>query len=433
MKEIFFIAGIGVYLLILVVDVVLYGFISAFNRANYIEIEKQAEGGDVKAQKLDKLYEDESNLTAGINVMAVVANCLLGVFVVDSILIFSPALLWIRFVAVIGIIMITAVFGVIVPGKAVSYNPDKWVYRFYGPAVFILTVFRPITWLVSEVSDLIILLLGKNPDEETDNVTEDEIITIVNEGQEQGLIEDSEAEMITKIIGFGDKQASDIMTHRMNINAMDGGQTLASIIPLILEGSNSRYPVYVNDINNIVGILHIKDVIKAKEVPENQDRALVDIQGLLYEPEFIPETRNINDLFKLMQTNKIHMAVVVDEYGQTSGIVTMEDILEEIVGNIQDEHDEEEEMIKRSEDNTYIVDGMSLLEDLEDELSIQFHSEYTTINGFMTAMLGKIPSKENEGFRVEYEGYLFQAVEVGNRVFSSICIVRMERENEREE
>lgn len=422
MKEIYFAVGAAAFIVIVAVDSMIHGFLSAFDRANFIGISKKAQDGDDISQKLEKLAEDESTVVTGMRIIVTMLNCILGILVIDFIHLLGFKSMWKEIGCIIVLMFLIAIIGVVVPGKAVSYNPDRWVYSIFNPVMAILKIFSPVIWIVTKISDFGILILGKNPDEETDNVTEDEIITIVNEGQEQGIIEDSEAVMITNIIGFGDKQASDIMTHRMNINAIDGHTPLSEAVRFILDGNNSRYPVYDNDINNIVGILHIKDVIKESENTENRDRPLIEIENLMYEPEFIPETRNINDLFKLMQVDKIHMAIVVDEYGQTSGLVTMEDILEEIVGNIQDEHDDEEEMIIRSEDNTYIVDGMSLLEDLEHELLIEFDSEYNTINGFMTDRLGKIPSKENIGFTVEYGGYAFTATEVINRVFESISI-----------
>lgn len=427
MQSLIFTCACAALAAIIIVDAVLYGFIAAFNRANFIEVSKQAQDGDAKAKKIEKLAEDESALTMGMYIIAIILNILLGTFIIDIVSGYISQDGYVRTIITIVVIVISVVLGIVVPGKAVCYNPDKWIYKFFTPAMIIMGIFTPVIWCVTKLSDIILLMLGKNPDEETDNVTEDEIITIVNEGQEQGIIEDSEAEMITKIIEFGDKQACDIMTHRMNINAIDGESTLEEAMHYILDGNNSRYPVFVNDINNIIGILHIKDAIKENEIEANRQKKICDIKGMMYEPEFIPETRNINDLFNLMRSNKIHMAVVVDEYGQTSGIVTMEDILEEIVGNIQDEHDEEEEMIQRRGEDVYVVDGKSLLEDLEDELHIEFDSsEYSTINGFMTGKLGKIPSKENIGFSFEYEGYEFKSLDVGHRVFTSISISKIQ-------
>ena len=194
---------------------------------------------------------------------------------------------------------------------------------------------------------------------DTDDVTEEEIISMVNEGHEQGVLQANEAEMIHNIFEFGDKDAKDIMVHRKNIIAIDGTMTFLEMLDFTIENNYSRYPVYIDDIDNIIGVLHIKEVLALCQKQEIYHTAIKDIKGLIREVDFIPETRNINTLFTMMQNAKTHMVIVVDEYGQTSGIVAMEDILEEIVGNIEDEHDQEEKMIEKLPDGSYLMDGMT--------------------------------------------------------------------------
>lgn len=424
MGKMIWIVSAAAYGFLVLADAGLFGFLSAFGRANYMEIAEGAEKGEKLAQRLDRWHENEMEFVQRIHIVCFSINVMIGFIIVNFGWNYIESKFVYKFAAVILGGIIAAIAGIAVPSKAVGYHPDKWAYRLSGMVKVFLYLFAPLIWVVSVLSDAILLLLGKNPDEEMDAVTEDEIITIVNEGQEQGIIEDNEAEMITKIIEFGDKQASDIMVHRTSINAIDGDTTVMEAYQYILESNNSRYPVYQNDINNIIGILHLKDIVRANNDARKRRKKVSEVKDLLYEPEFIPETRNLNDLFKMMQKDKIHMAIVVDEYGQTSGIVTMEDIIEEIMGNIQDEHDDEEELIFRREDDTYVVDGMSLLEDVGEELSIDFESQYNTINGFMTDRLGKIPNPDNVGFTVEYCGYIFKAIEVGNRVFETISITK---------
>lgn len=426
MEDIRIIISVLLYLIIICLDIVIYGFMSAITRANLVEIAKKAEDGDKISVKLEKLSQDESNTVTDIYIINFVFNCMFGLIVVNNLAHLFKANGYENLIIAAVIIFFTSTFGIVLPGKAVSYNPDKWVYKLYGAANIILKLFIPITFIIKKIADIALLIYGKNPNTDMDNVTEDEIITIVNEGQEQGLIEDTEAEMITNLISFGDKQVADIMTHRMNMNVIDGNATLKELIDIFIEGNNSRYPVFNEDINNIIGIVHIKDAIKEGFNEENMNKRLIDIKGLLYEPEFVPETKNINYLFEYMRTNKIHMAIVVDEYGQTSGLITMEDILEEIVGNILDEHDEEEKLIVKNENNTYEVDGMSLLSDIESELGIELNSEYDTINGFMTGKLGRIPNNDNVGFAVEVFGYVFTVTKVGHRVISSVRITPAE-------
>ena len=176
-------------------------------------------------------------------------------------------------------------------------------------------------------SDFLKKLNRRNPDK----ITEQEIISIVNEGHETGVLQDSEVEMIQNIFEFTDKEAKDIMTHRKHICALDGTKTLAQVLDLVLAEPYSRFPVYLDGIDNIIGILHIKEVMAFSRSQEYMDWQIKDIEGLFSPGEFIPETRKISDLFQKMQLKKAHMVIVVDEYGQTSGLVAMEDILEEIV------------------------------------------------------------------------------------------------------
>ena len=251
---------------------------------------------------------------------------------------------------------------------------------------------------------------------------EDEIISMVNEGHEQGVLQESEAKMITNIFEFGDKEARDIMTHRTAIIGIDKELPLKEALNIMLTESNSRYPVYDGNIDHIIGILHLKDAMRAHEIHNKTNEPICEIDGLIREAKFIPETRHIDTLFHYMQSNKIHMVVVIDEYGQTAGLVAMEDILEEIVGNILDEYDEEELHINRNSDNEYVVDGMTSLEELGDTLFISFEDEnFGTLNGFIISKLEKIPT-ENEEFDFDYKGYNFKVLSVENRMIKSVLV-----------
>ncbi|MGN0316671.1 MAG: hemolysin family protein [Lachnospira sp.] len=262
---------------------------------------------------------------------------------------------------------------------------------------------------------------GKKKEED---VTE-EIMDMVNESHEQGVLKENEAEMISNIFEFAEKQVSDVMTHRKAIVALDCESTLQEAYACVMEENYSRYPVYEGDIDNIIGILHIRDFLKLYIESSDKTETLSQLKKqILYEPYCIPETRNLSPLFNEMQKNKIHMAVVVDEYGQTAGIITMEDILEEIVGNIQDEFDEEEEMIVLLEDGSYIVDGQTPLEDIEEKLGIKFDCDeldIDTINGYMIYKLGKIPD-DNEKFETECKGYLFGIHSVDNKMIQKVTV-----------
>lgn len=266
--------------------------------------------------------------------------------------------------------------------------------------------------------------LKKLGGDSSEHVTE-EIISMVNEGHEQGVFQAAEAEMITNIFEFGDKEAKDIMTNRKNILAIDRDMLLADAISQMLEAGKSRFPVYHETIDEIVGILHFRDAIVADREPGNSERAVGSIEGLLREAMVVPETKNIASLFRTMQRTKTQMVIVVDEYGQTKGILAMEDILEEIVGNIQDEYDEDEQYIEETGNkDEYIIDGITPLEELEERFSISFHEEeFETLNGFMISKMDKIP-EENEDFSVDVDGYCFKILSVEHKMIRSVLVTK---------
>lgn len=259
-----------------------------------------------------------------------------------------------------------------------------------------------------------------------EDVTEEEIISMVNEGHEKGVLEASEAEMIHNIFEFDEKEAKDIMTHRKHINALDGAMTFAEAMDFIKQHANSRFPVYKDNIDNIIGVLHIKEALQFCTEQEYYGKPITEIKNLVRKIEFIPETRNINTLFKEMQTEKSHMVIVVDEYGQTAGIVAMEDILEEIVGNILDEHDKDDEMIKKLPDGTYLMNGMADFQDVAKELGIEIGEEddFETLNGFLISQIDKIP-EENDNIEVSAYNYHFKALLVKNKMIQKVKVHRM--------
>lgn len=273
-------------------------------------------------------------------------------------------------------------------------------------------------------SALLKKITGKGRREE--DVTEEGIMDMVNEGHEQGVLKENEAEMINNIFEFSDEQAQDVMTHRKSIVAIDCNCTLQEAYDLAMEENFSRYPVYDGDIDNIVGIFHLRDLFKIYVDESQRNKTLLEMKDqVMFEPYCIPETRNISPLFKEMQSKKVHIAIVVDEYGQTAGIITMEDILEEIVGNILDEYDEEEELVLKQADGSYIMNGQMTLEDIEEMLEIEFQcDDIDTLNGYLIYKLGKIPDND-EQFETRYQGYLFKILHVENKMIHKVLVQKL--------
>ena len=358
--------SIVIFAAFILLDAVLYGFGAAIQHLNSGMLEKEAQEGNKKAERLLAVISQPAEFIGTVQIVTNLIGLVSGAVILKE----AGALLellihrtgetgegfsLIAATAAAAVMLLAALIslGIVVPKRCASKHPERWAYRYVG------------------VSSVIVGLHDKN-----DSVTEEDIMLMVNEGHEQGVLEAGEAEMITNIVELGDKDAGDIMTRRKQIVALDVSMTLREAVAYILtEGSNSRFPVYDEDIDDIKGILHLRDTLSCAQKEENLDKRLDEVEGLLRTPHFIPETRNINLLFKEMQSQKIHMEIVVDEYGQTAGIVTMEDILEEIVGNILDEYDEDEELISRKADGSLIFDGLTPLEDVGKELEIEFEEE----------------------------------------------------------
>ncbi len=261
-----------------------------------------------------------------------------------------------------------------------------------------------------------------NKDDDFENIA-----SLISEREEQGLLNTDEKEMIKNIFEFSDKEASNIMTPRNNILATENTRTIEEALHYALKISKSRIPVYVDNIDNIVGILHFRDLVKAYMDKDNRNKAIKDVEGLLYDAVFVPEAKKVDSLFKQMQMNKQHLVIVIDEYGQTEGIVALEDILEEIVGNIVDEFDDadEENLIKQvGNEDEFIIDGITRLDELEEKFDISFgEREVETINGYMISELGHIP-EEDEKFEVDVGPYTFSSKKIENKCIKSVLVKR---------
>lgn len=273
--------------------------------------------------------------------------------------------------------------------------------------------------LIFAIIELVtIIILYKRSKQE--KVTEEDVISLVNEGQEDGNILASEAVMIQNIFEFSDTDAKDIMTHRKNIVAIDSSLTLAETITFINENHFSRYPVYTDDLDNIIGILHIKDLFSFIS-EEYMNKTIKEIPNLLGEVESVTETHSINALFAKMQSKQRHMIIVIDEYGQVSGLLSMEDILEEIVGNIEDEHDEKDTSIERIADNSYSMDGSTTIEAAEEILHIKLSDDFETMNGYLVSLLGKIPN-DDSAFTLEDDNFIYDIKGVNSKVIGEVIV-----------
>ena len=339
---------IVIFLVFIGIDFVFFAFGAAIQNLNATQTESRMEAGDKKAAKVLKIYNRPTNFVNAIQIMSTLLGFMTGSLVVEKFAKFTitafstEGFVWIRIIYVLYyvlcLILIVSI-GIIVPKRLAVRDAAKYADSLVNiVGLFMICIF-PLTFVINLIAKMILKLFSIDMDVSSENVTEEDIMSMVNEGHEQGILESSKAKMITNIFELNDKSSSDVMMHRKGIVYVDGDDTLKTVVDFMLsEGSNSRYPVYGEDIDDIIGILNLKDAL------------ILANKGMF--------------LDKHIQYNKIHMAIVVDEYGQTSGLVTMEDILEEIVGNILDEYDVYEELIIDNKDGTYTVRGMAELEDV---------------------------------------------------------------------
>lgn len=407
--------GLIMLVLLVVLHAVCYGFLAALDNQNESEIEKQAKEENKKAILLLQFLDKTESSIHTIQFLLTGLNLFAGTFILSG----YTGVMSIGYYALYWIVILA--IGVYAPSKIAAKKAENWGLGLSGLMQVFTVVTFPFVKALEFIGNLLVRLCGVDPKENLDDVTEEEIMSMVDEGHEQGVLLASEAEMIHNIFEFGDKEAKDIMTHRKNIMALDGNMTFADAMEFIVEKRNSRFPVYIDDIDNIIGVLHIKEALQLCTHQECFSRRIKDIDSLVRKVDFIPETRNINTLFKEMQSEKTHMVIVVDEYGQTAGIVAMEDILEEIVGNILDEHDEEEEMIQKQPDGSFIIYGMADFEEVAELLGITMEEEddYETLNGFLISKIDKIPN-DNERIVVNTDGYCFKVLEVENKIIHKV-------------
>lgn len=447
-------ASIILFIVLLLIDMFFYGFGAAITALNEKEVERKAEEEkDKKSIKLKRIIGNPTEYVGTVQLITTLINVVIGatyfgillrairnglislverqmeVKAVTAQVFFAAAAV----LATLLILYIVLTLGVLLPKKIAARVPERWAYICINPVYLVTKLLSPFTGLVTVTVKGILKVFGAGGDEGEGDVTEEEIIHMVNEGHEQGVIQASEAKMISNIFELGDKEAQNIMTHRNQVVGIDGDMLLKDAIAFMLEGTNSRYPVYEENIDHIVGILHLKDAMRFHESEEKQNVPLKELEGLLREPYFVPQTKNVDELFREMQAQKLQMVIVVDEYGQTDGLVAMEDILEEIVGNIMDEYDVESEYIEEKGKDEYVMEGMTPLEELEERFGISFAEEdFETLNGFLISRMDRIPEPD-EQFDVDYSGYHFKVLTVENKMIQSVLVTKLPESPEPED
>lgn len=430
--------GVLIFLIFTVISVVMNTFRAALLNISESNAEKEAESGNGKYAYMLRLIEEPFLLNSTAQVVTMLFGMAAGLSVVRRFsgyfhgivtpyITSTPGWVISGILIVLIMLILSISVGYLAPQKIGSYHAESCAVKLVGAVHLIIMVMTPVTFFLNRAANGLVRLFGIDPYHYQDDVTEDEIIDLVDEAHEQGVILESEAEMIQNIMAFGDKTARDIMTHRKNVNAIEASTTLGEAMAFMLENSNTRYPVYHETIDNIIGIIHMKDAAIQMIEHNQQDAPVCEIKNLVRYVGFIPETRNIDSIFKAMQAKKVHMTIVIDEYGQTSGIATMEDILEEIVGNILDEYDDSDDFIQPQFDDSMLMDGLTPLEQVGEVLGLDFDDQdFETLNGYLTSLLGHIPTEEDK--EVEALGYRFQILVVEDNIIQKLRVTKGKQE-----
>ena len=397
--------------------IILMVFLSAFfsssetalTTVNKIRMKTLAENGDKRAAKVLKVTSDSGKMLSAIlignNIVNIFASSLATILAID---IFGDIGSGIA-TGVLTIVIL--IFGEVSPKTMATIKADSFALLIAGIIDVLMIVLTPVIFVINKLASGVLFLLRVNPNEADTAMTEDEIRTIVDESQESGAIEDEEREMIHNVFDFGDSLAKEVMIPRIDMTFVEADATFEELIDIYRENKYTRLPVYEDSTDHVIGIINMKDVILIDNV-EN-----FSIRNIIREPFFTYEHKNTADLFVEMRKSSIPLAIVLDEYGVTAGMVTLEDLLEEIVGEIRDEYDsDEEDAIVKLSEYEYMILGSTNLDDVNDELEVEFESDdYDTIGGYCLQLLDHLPEEKETLFTED--GCVIKIIEVDkNRI-----------------
>ncbi len=394
---------------------------SSFIAVNKIRIRSLMEKGDSRAKAVQKILDEHDKLFSAVilsgNLFTILATSIgtalaLKYFGEDGIII-----------AIIVMTFLTVVFGELAPKTFAVTHSEKVSLLLARPVAFYIRLISPLVWIFKITSNLIIRMLGGKKKSVSPFVTEEEIKTMINIGEEEGTLEEEERQMLHKVFEFGDKVVTEAMVPRTEIVSIPDDSTVGDALKLVLEEGYSRYPVIKENIDSITGILYVKDIVK--QMAQGKIENYTPITEIVREAYYIPENKMVTELLDEMQKNKFQIAIVMDEYGGTAGLITLEDIMEEIVGGLQDEFEamEGEKEVEIIDERTFIVAGQTGLDEINELVGVELASQdFHTIGGFVFGLFRRLPKV---GEQVRYHNLRFLILEMEDRKISKVKITRL--------
>lgn len=364
-----------------------------------IRVKQMVENKEKGANKINKLLSDPSRLLSAIlignNVVNIGASSLMTSLAID---VFGNTGVGVA----TGIMtLLILIFGEITPKSLAAQNSEKISLRLSGFVEFVIIIVTPISFVLTIITSFMVKILGGKVDKNKPFITQEELKTMVNVSYKEGVLEGEEKDMIYNVFDFSDSEVNDVMVPRTEIVAIEVDLPYEEIIDIINKEQYSRIPVYENTIDNIIGVLYVKDLLFL----DSNKEAHFDLRKYMRQPYFTPEFKSIKELFKEMRTNRTHMVVIIDEYGGTEGIVTIEDVVEEIVGDIEDEYDKDIIKMEVIKEDEYLVNGNVRIDAINDLIGTHIESEdYDTIAGFVIGIIDRLPELGEE---IEYENIKF--------------------------
>ncbi len=389
---------------------------TALTSLSRIKIRNLAQEGNPRAQLIEHLLREPNTFLSTIlvvnNVAVIVASTLATILALNMI----PS--WGEVISTVLISLIVLIFCEITPKTAAVQAPERWALAV-APAVHVTSlVLKPVVASLTFITTWLVRVFGGRPRVKGPFVTEEELRLLVDVGEEEGVLEEEEKEMIHNVFELGDTTAREVMVPRIDMVTVEADTPVEEALEVIVQGGQSRIPVYSESIDNIIGVLYAKDMLRVLA----SDQRPESVRSLVRPAYFVPETKRLDDLLHELQQQRVHMAIVVDEYGGVAGLVTIEDVVEEIIGDIQDEYDREEVLYEKLSPDEYIVDAKISLDDFNDLMDTHMASEdYGTLGGFVYTQLDKIPSV---GDTLRFEDLTFTVLGTKGRRITKVKVVR---------